>query len=108
MTAAELFWVTKHGIKMTGMPAWGATHADDSIWPVVAFMLKLPELNGAEYSTLLASAEGIGHHGSEGAQGHQHDEPEHEAERVGEAEELVPGAEQSAHHHNDGHNGHTH
>ena len=28
MNPAELFWVTKHGIKMTGMPAWGATHGD--------------------------------------------------------------------------------
>ena len=25
---AELFWVIKHGIRMTGMPAWGATHSD--------------------------------------------------------------------------------
>ena len=29
---AELFWVTKHGIEMTGMPAWGVTHDDESIW----------------------------------------------------------------------------
>ena len=36
MSPAELFWVTKHGIKMTGMPGWGATHDDDAIWPVVA------------------------------------------------------------------------
>ena len=27
MSPAELFWVTKNGIKMTGMPAWGVTHA---------------------------------------------------------------------------------
>ncbi len=35
MTPAELFWVTKNGIKMTGMPAWGATHEDEALWPVV-------------------------------------------------------------------------
>ena len=25
---AETFWIIKHGIKMSGMPAWGATHHD--------------------------------------------------------------------------------
>ena len=27
-TPAELFWIMKHGIKMTGMPAW-SDHSDD-------------------------------------------------------------------------------
>ncbi len=62
MSPAELFWVTKNGIKMTGMPAWGATHDDDAIWPVVAFMTRLPELDESGYQELLASAEGLGHH----------------------------------------------
>ncbi len=62
MTVAELFWVTKHGIKMTGMPAWGATHDDDAIWPVVAFMTRLPDLDADGYQALLARAEGQGHH----------------------------------------------
>ncbi|NIW40755.1 MAG: cytochrome c, partial [candidate division Zixibacteria bacterium] len=26
---AEQFWITKHGIMMTGMPAWGTTHSDE-------------------------------------------------------------------------------
>ncbi len=38
MTAAELFWLTKNGIIMSGMPAWGASHDDDALWPVVAFL----------------------------------------------------------------------
>ena len=67
MTPAELFWVTKNGIKMTGMPAWGVTHDDDAIWPVVAFMTKLPELDESAYQTLLADANGIGHHGDDPA-----------------------------------------
>ncbi len=62
MSSAELFWVTKHGIKMTGMPAWGATHDDDSIWPVVAFIKKLPDLGVTQYQDLLARAKGMGHH----------------------------------------------
>jgi mono/diheme cytochrome c family protein len=67
MTPAELFWVTKNGIKMTGMPAWGVTHDDASIWPVVAFMTTLPSLDEAGYRTLLDSAKGAGHHAQEGS-----------------------------------------
>lgn len=62
MNPAELFWVTKHGIRMTGMPAWGATHEDEAIWPVVAFMTTLPDLDADGYQALLASATGMGHH----------------------------------------------
>ena len=74
MSPAELFWVTKHGIKMTGMPAWGATHDDDAIWPVVAFMTKLPELDASEYQDLLDNAETMGHHSNDSAdEEHAHD-----------------------------------
>jgi mono/diheme cytochrome c family protein len=31
-TAAQLFWIVKHGVKMTGMPAWGPTHTDQELW----------------------------------------------------------------------------
>jgi mono/diheme cytochrome c family protein len=30
-SSAELFWVLKHGIKMTGMPAW-SDHSDEELW----------------------------------------------------------------------------
>ncbi len=80
LTPAELFWVTKNGIKMTGMPAWGATHGDDAIWPVVAFMTRLPDLDAAGYQSLLASAEGQGHHGSSSAEvEHSHEEGDESA-----------------------------
>ena len=36
--------MVKHGLKMTGMPAWGVTHNDELLWDVVAFLRKLPEL----------------------------------------------------------------
>ena len=41
-TPAELFWVVKNGIKMTGMPAWEFRMADDELWAVVAFLQQLP------------------------------------------------------------------
>jgi mono/diheme cytochrome c family protein len=56
LTPAEQFWVTKHGIKMTGMPAWGLTHDDDILWDVVAFLRKLPELTPEQYRSLVESA----------------------------------------------------
>ena len=52
MSAAELFWVTKNGIRFTGMPAWGPSHSDQEIWDVVAFMLTLPKMNAADYDVL--------------------------------------------------------
>jgi mono/diheme cytochrome c family protein len=56
MTAAEEFWVIKHGIKATGMPAWGVTHSDDMLWDVVAFLRKLPDLSAEEYQALVKHA----------------------------------------------------
>ena len=55
-TPAEDFWVVKHGVKMTGMPAWGVTHGDEILWDVVAFLRKLPELTPDQYQTLVKSA----------------------------------------------------
>jgi mono/diheme cytochrome c family protein len=54
--AGELFWVIKHGIKMTGMPAWGPTHSDDKIWAIAAFVEKLPGITPAQYQALKKSA----------------------------------------------------
>lgn len=62
MDASELFWATKHGIRMTGMPAWGATHDDDALWCVVAFLKKLPDMDARGYQALVASSEAGGHH----------------------------------------------
>ena len=77
MSNTEFFWVTKNGIKMTGMPAWGKTHGDDDLWPVIAFLNKLPELDADSYQAMLASASGMGHHTDDG--------PEEEHTHVGES-----------------------
>lgn len=61
---AEQFWVIKHGIKMTAMPAWGVTHSDSEIWNIVAFLQKLPTLSPAQYRTLTQAA--AGHHKQDG------------------------------------------
>jgi mono/diheme cytochrome c family protein len=51
---AELFWVTKEGIKMTGMPAWKYRLSDDEIWALVAFLKTLPLLSPVQYRALKA------------------------------------------------------
>ncbi len=45
----ENFWVIKNGIKLTGMPAWNATHSDEEIWGLVAFIEQLPGMTADEY-----------------------------------------------------------
>lgn len=49
MSSAELFWVTKNGIKMTGMPAFGLFKSDEEIWSIVAFLKRLPDLTPETY-----------------------------------------------------------
>jgi cytochrome c553 len=53
LTPEKLFYVVKHGLKFTGMPAWPAQERDDEVWAMVAFLLKLPEIDGDEYRGLV-------------------------------------------------------
>ena len=52
MNDAELFWVTKHGIRFTGMPAWGSTYGDKDIWSVVSFLRTTSNKQAANYDAL--------------------------------------------------------
>ena len=85
-TAPGLFWILKHGIKMTGMPAW-RDHSDDELWATVAFLQKLPGMSEEDYGKLVMASmtQGTSHHHSDSDQGrpgqtaperHQHPEPE--------------------------------
>ena len=51
---AEMYWVIKEGLKMTGMPAWRYRLSDDDIWSLVAFLRVLPTIAPRDYA-LLAS-----------------------------------------------------
>ena len=48
-TPAQLYVITKHGIKMSGMPAWGPTHSDEELWSMVAFLKMFPTMPATEY-----------------------------------------------------------
>jgi mono/diheme cytochrome c family protein len=72
---AEIFWVVKNGIKMTGMPAFGVTHGDEEIWAIVAFLKRMPKLSPEEYRDLVRQAGLVGRAGSAaepGGGGHHH------------------------------------
>ncbi len=77
----ELFWIVKHGIKLSGMPSW-ADHGDDQLWNSVAFLQRLPNLTAEDYKKLLdaAKAKGIGH-----------EMGEKPAERTQKTPETMPG-----------------
>jgi cytochrome c553 len=48
----ELFWIIRHGIKYTGMPAWPAIERTDEIWALVAFIRQLADMDAETYRAL--------------------------------------------------------
>ncbi len=52
----ELYWVTRNGIKMSGMPAWEFRLTEGQLWDVVAFMQRLPDLSPVQYAQWLQQA----------------------------------------------------
>ncbi len=66
---AAAFWVIKHGIKASGMPAWGASMSDDDVWNLVAFLQQLPRLDEESYRQLVAGSAGHSHGGMPTAAG---------------------------------------
>ena len=100
---AKAFWVIKHGIKASGMPAWGESMDDAYIWNMVAFLQTLPELDAAQYRELVGQSGGHSHGGGE-SDGHAHaDAPEapESAGAVSSADADAP-AEPRVHEHADG------
>lgn len=71
-TDAELFWITKHGIKATGMPAFGETHSDEELLQIVAIVRRLPDLSEDEYATMIAALDSAGIAPHEDAADHSH------------------------------------
>ncbi|MEO8317041.1 MAG: cytochrome c [Bradyrhizobium sp.] len=58
LSPAQLFWVIKNGINMTGMPSFAQAGAQDNeIWSIAAFVKKLPGVSETDYKSWSASAE---------------------------------------------------
>ncbi len=55
-SAAEIFWVIKNGIRMTGMPSFGkAGLSDDQLWHIAAFVKAIPKVSEADYQAWTAT-----------------------------------------------------
>ncbi|WP_372621943.1 c-type cytochrome [Falsiroseomonas sp.] len=48
----EVFWLVRHGVKMSGMPAFGPSHDDRTIWSIAAFVKELPAMTPDRYASL--------------------------------------------------------
>jgi mono/diheme cytochrome c family protein len=54
--ARQLYWITRHGIRMSGMPAWEFRLSDQDLWAVVAFVQVLPDLSPQDFARATQSA----------------------------------------------------
>jgi mono/diheme cytochrome c family protein len=64
MSSAEVYWIVKNGIRMTGMPAFGPTHDESALWAITAFVKQLPTMTPQQYQALApahGAAEEPGH-----------------------------------------------
>lgn len=52
----EIYWITRHGIKMSGMPAWQFRLDEEALWDVAAFVQALPTLSPQAYAQATQSA----------------------------------------------------
>ena len=70
LTVAQVFWIAKNGIRMTGMPAFGKTDEDEELWKVAAFVKQLQKVTAADYAALPNAHE---HEEADEEAGHHHD-----------------------------------
>jgi mono/diheme cytochrome c family protein len=56
LTDAQLYWIIKHGFKMTGMPSFGVSYSEEDLWAIVAFIRRLPTLSPQEYQAMAQRA----------------------------------------------------
>lgn len=56
LSPAQQFWIIKHGVKLSAMPAWGKTHSDELIWDMVAFIQRMPKMSPDQYKATVAKA----------------------------------------------------
>lgn len=54
----ELFWIIRHGVKFTGMPAWAVPDRPDEVRRMAAFVRRLPDMTPAQYRALTEASDG--------------------------------------------------
>ncbi|MBV8904940.1 MAG: c-type cytochrome [Acidobacteriia bacterium] len=57
---SELFWITSHGLKLSGMPGFAPRLSETDLWSIVAFLRRMDFLSPADYQRLAtASDQGV-------------------------------------------------
>ena len=68
----ELFWITKHGIRLAGMPGFGATHSDEQLWGIIGFVRELEDMSDQEYRQWVERLQPAGDSAGAASAGHSH------------------------------------
>lgn len=42
----QIYWVVRHGLKMTGMPAWEYRFGEEDLWAIAGFVKTMPGVSG--------------------------------------------------------------
>lgn len=69
MDDREVYWLIANGVKMSGMPAFGETHDNETIRALTAFVRRLTQLSPEEYRGMVTAA-GLEMPEHEGGEGH--------------------------------------
>ncbi len=49
MELREVYWVLHHGIRHTGMPAFGGSHSKEDLWAIATFVERFDDMTPAQY-----------------------------------------------------------
>lgn len=91
----EVYWIVKHGIKMTGMPAFGPTHKDKALWGLTALAKEIHRMTPEQYRQQVEAAS------SDGEKGQKHTHRESGSEKDhghGQGESSGHGETEETHH----------
>ncbi len=69
MPAGQLFWVIGHGVRMTGMPAFGQVLGEADLWKLAAFIHNIHNLPPQARENLKSHAPELGGSGGGGGEG---------------------------------------
>lgn len=49
-TPEQIHWIIEHGVKLSGMPAFGGTHDSQTTWNIAGFVKQLPTMSPESYA----------------------------------------------------------
>lgn len=89
MGIEQIYWITKNGIKMSGMPGFGTDHSEDELWAIAGFVNELQNIPESRYKELKRNLQHDDHDHSHG----EESGPGKEENRSGETNSPDNGAD---------------